>query len=76
MLRQKKINLSICLITEKYENVNPELSLQTAEPIANFCAVSDVEFPLLPFLFDRSVIELSHPSLAFCQTFFKHMLHG
>lgn len=50
-----------------------ELGLQIAEPIANFCAVSDVEFPLLPFLFNGSVIELSHPSPAFCQTFFKHL---
>lgn len=51
--------------------LNPELSLQIIQPVANFCAISDVEFPLLSFLFDRSVIELSHPSLAFCQTFFK-----
>lgn len=50
-----------------------KLSLQTAEPIANFCAVSDVQFPLLSFLFNGSVIELSHPSPAFCQTFFKHI---
>ena len=39
-------------------------------------AVSDVEFPLLPFLFNGSVIELSHPSPAFCQTFFKHIWSG
>lgn len=45
--------------------LSPELSLQITEPIANFCAISDVEFLLLSFLFD--VIELSHPNLVFCQ---------
>ena len=51
--------------------LSPELSLRITEPIANFCAISDIEFLLLSFLFD--VIELSHPSLVFCQTFFKHI---
>lgn len=56
--------------------LNPELHLQIAQPVTNFCAISDVESPLLSFLFERSVTELSHPSLTFCQTFLKNTLSG